>query len=87
MPKKYIEGIKTEPNEMLNRELKRRSNVIGIFPNAESINRLMGSVLIELNERKYHHNRGFGKPAYKEIESQASYLKLRANEQQQLLAV
>lgn len=87
LPKRLRKYMRTSNHiERLNRELKRRSNVIGIFPNAESINRLMGSVLIELNERKYHHNRAFGKPTYKEIESQASYLKLRANEQQQLLA-
>ena len=33
--------------ERLNKELKRRSQVIGIFSNEESIIRLMGSVLIE----------------------------------------
>ena len=36
--------------ERLNRELKRRSKVIGVFPNEDSILRLMGSVLIEQNE-------------------------------------
>ena len=36
--------------ERLNNELKRRSKVIGIFPNTESLLRLMGSVLIELSE-------------------------------------
>lgn len=35
--------------ERLNKELKRRSKVIGIFPNKESLLRLMGSVLIERN--------------------------------------
>ena len=32
--------------ERLNRELKRRSSVIGVFPNADSLLRLMGSVLL-----------------------------------------
>lgn len=36
--------------ERLNKELKRRSDVIGIFPNEASLLRLMGSVLIEKNE-------------------------------------
>lgn len=36
--------------ERINKELKRRSKVIGIFPNDDSIMRLMGSVLIELND-------------------------------------
>lgn len=37
--------------ERLNRELKRRSRVIGVFPNEDSLNRLMGSVLLEINDR------------------------------------
>ena len=36
--------------ERVNRELKRRSTVIGAFPNEASLLRLMGSVLIELND-------------------------------------
>ena len=36
--------------ERLNKELKRRSNVIGVFPNEGSLLRLMGAVLIERNE-------------------------------------
>lgn len=36
--------------ERLNKELKRRSNVIGIFPTEESLLRLMGAVLMERNE-------------------------------------
>ena len=34
----------------MNRELRRRSNVIGVFPNEQSLLRLTGSVLMERNE-------------------------------------
>ena len=37
--------------ERLNKELKRRSKAIGIFPNEASLMRIMGSVLIERNEQ------------------------------------
>lgn len=70
--------------ERLNKELKRRSKVIGIFPNAESLNRLMGSVLIELNEKRKTSRRIFYKPAYNEIESHADRLVKKAREQQQM---
>ena len=69
--------------ERLNRELKRRSKVIGIFPNRESLNRLMGSVLIELNERRKTY-RMFYKPMYNEIEAHADRLAKKAREQQQM---
>lgn len=36
--------------ERLNKELKRRSNVINVFPNAASILRLMGSVTIDYHD-------------------------------------
>ena len=36
--------------ERLNKELKRRSKVIGVFPCEDSVLRLMGSVLIELHD-------------------------------------
>ncbi len=36
--------------ERLNKELKRRFKVIGVFPNDESPLRLMGSVLIETHD-------------------------------------
>lgn len=38
--------------ERINRELKRRSNVIEVFLNEVSLMRLIGSTLIELNEKR-----------------------------------
>ena len=53
--------------ERLNKELKRRSKVIGVFPNEDSVLRLMGSVLMERHDAMLAGRAVFSKESPSEL--------------------
>ena len=53
--------------ERLNRELKRRSDVIQVFPNPESILRLMGAVTIEISNSYTNGNRMYAEKTFDKL--------------------
>lgn len=60
-PKKHWRRIRTTNMvERTNKELKRRSKVVGAFPNQESVLRLAVSILIDINEDWITGNRYLG---------------------------
>ena len=73
--------------ERLNRELKRRSSVIGVFPNNESVIRIMGSVLIDMHETSATcRTGGYPKSLLQSMDEYLPQLRAIALEQEKLLA-
>jgi putative transposase len=58
----------TNPLERLNKEVKRRADVVGIFPGEPSITRLIGAVLLEANDEWQLQHR------YMQVEAMAEVL-------------
>ena len=73
--------------ERLNRAVKRRTDVVGVFPNAASALRLAGAMLIEENDRWAAKRRLYYKPAVEELEERAPRLVEIARRQNELMRV
>ena len=59
----------TNPIERLNKEVKRRADVVGIFPNEDSITRLIGAVLFEQNDEWQTQHRYMQVEAFAQIDA------------------
>ncbi len=62
----------TNPLERLNKEVKRRADVVGIFPNEDSIVRLIGAVLFEQNDEWQSQHRYMQVEAFAQIDAAES---------------
>lgn len=70
--------------ERLNKEVKRRSKVVGIFPSASSAVRLLGAVLMEVDERWSAMGKVYYSPACKDLDAKRAKLIELARRQRDL---
>ncbi len=66
-PEHWTRLYSTNPLERLNREVKRRTDIVGIFPDQGSVIRLVGSVLMEIDDEWQIERRYFSQDSMRKL--------------------
>ena len=84
LPERFRKRLRTSNSiERLNEEIRRRERVIRIFPNEQSIIRLLGALLIEQHEKWSTGKRYFNMTDYKSPERNSINVKELVKKQSQ----